>query len=74
VTFILSFFHDDARPTGEGERSHSPTADRVFRIFSSGNGPPELGSSSDDEQDASEELDEIYFKDMEMLLNMPDEN
>jgi hypothetical protein len=76
VTFIqiihLVFFHDDARPTGEGEQSHVPTADRVSRVFSSRNDPPDLESSSEEEQDASEELEEIDFNDMEKLLDVPD--
>ena len=61
-----------SRPTGEGEQSHVPTADRVFRVFSGGNPPPLSSSTSEDEQEASDDLEEIDFNDIDKLLHVRD--
>ncbi|KAF9455336.1 hypothetical protein BDZ94DRAFT_1278370, partial [Collybia nuda] len=54
---------------GETEKSHVPTADRVFRVFSGGNVPPMFSSASEDDHD--EELEEIDFSEISKLLDVP---
>jgi len=55
------------RPAGEGDETHVPTAERVFRVFS-GNVPrvptPRLEEDSD--------LEEVDFNDLGKLLDVPD--
>lgn len=57
---------------GDGDQSHVPTADRVFRVFSGGNAPSGISSSSESEQDVSQELEEVDFNDMGKLIDQLD--
>ena len=68
-SFLSFFLYPSLRTSaGEGEESHVPTAERVFRVFS-GNAPR---VSSPNLEEEGSDLEEIDFNDIGKLLDVPD--